>query len=112
MFTTLAVVSAGIGKVTTNHNPTLNVGFAKQPHRASIPAAPKGAQCATPTARGVAFLLAYSTVRGNLRRIIFVKVRYIFEWVLIFFEAQLVAHLVVHFPVLDVPLYCVRGFVL
>ena len=26
------------------HNPTLNVGFAKQPHRASIPAAPKGAQ--------------------------------------------------------------------
>ena len=103
MFTTSAVVSAGIGKFTTNHNPTLNVGFAKQPHRASIPAAPKG---------GVAFLLAYSTVRGNLRRIIFVKVRYIFEWVLIFFEAQLVAHLVVHFPVLDVPLYCVRGFVL
>ena len=99
MFTTSAVVSAGIGKFTTNHNPTLNVGFAKQPHRASIP-------------RGVAFLLAYSTVRGNLRRIIFVKVRYIFEWVLIFFEAQLVAHLVVHFPVLDVPLYCVRGFVL
>ena len=33
MFTTSAVVSAGIGKFTTNHNPTLNVGFAKQPHR-------------------------------------------------------------------------------
>lgn len=32
------------------------------------------------------------------------------QW--LFFEAQLVAHLVVHFPVLDVPLYCVRGFVL
>ena len=62
--------------------------------------------------RTLTSLLLSHTICRHFWRIVIIEVSYILEWIFVFLEAQLVAHLVVNFPVLDVPLYCVRGFVL